>query len=106
MHKFNPFLSLFLCVFFLTLCQAENLDKNDSLNQTDTFILSPVSITADKNSLDIANDKDILGKDKILNSGDLAKSFLNVVGFSMTRKGGGGSEILFRSQGASRMLPF
>lgn len=106
MHKFNPFLPLFLCAFFLTLCQAENLDKNDSLNQTDTFILSPVSITADKNSLDIANDKDILGKDKILNSGDLAKSFLNVVGFSMTRKGGGGSEILFRSQGASRMLPF
>ncbi len=49
---------------------------------------------------------EVAGKETILESPDLAKSLLNVSGFSMTRKGGGGSEILYRSQGAGRLLIF
>lgn len=41
-----------------------------------------------------------------LYSGDMAKSFLNIPGFSMTRKGGGGNELYFRSLGASRLPIF
>lgn len=40
------------------------------------------------------------GRDTPLHSGDVAKSMLQIPAFSMTRKGGGGSEIAFRAQGA------
>ncbi|MSN96968.1 TonB-dependent receptor [Campylobacter sp. FMV-PI01] len=39
----------------------------------------------------------------ILENSDIAKSLLDIPGFSMARKGGGGSEIFYRSQGASRL---
>ncbi len=44
------------------------------------------------------------GRDTPLHSGDVAKSMLQIPAFSMTRKGGGGSEIAFRAQSASRRL--
>lgn len=34
---------------------------------------------------------------------DIAKSLTYISGFSMTRKGGGGSEVYYRSQGGSRL---
>lgn len=43
-------------------------------------------------------------KDSILESPDLAKSLLDISGFSMSRKGGGGSEVSYRS-GLSGRLP-
>ncbi len=43
-------------------------------------------------------------KDTILNSPDLAKSLLDISGFNMVRKGGGGSEVSYRS-GLSARLP-
>ena len=46
------------------------------------------------------------GKDTPLHSGDVAKSMLQIPAFSMTRKGGGGSEIAFRAQSASRLPIF
>lgn len=46
---------------------------------------------------------ELLGQGSMLHSSEIAKSFLNVPGFSMGRKGGGGSEAFFRSQGASRL---
>ncbi len=104
MHKFSPFLPLFLCAFFLTLCQAdERKSKTQSSNNADIFVLSPVYITSEANKLNSTTDTSFSSKDKALNSGDLAKAFTNLPGFSMTRKGGGGSEFLFRSQGASRV---
>lgn len=102
MPKFSPFLPLFLCAFF-ALCYAEPKSKAANANNADTFVLSPVYITSDTSKLHFTSDTNFAGKDKALNSGDLAKSFANLPGFSMTRKGGGGSEILFRSQGASRV---
>lgn len=89
-----------------TLFQAAQTAQTTS-NIASTHQLSPIYITADKNELYATSDKDFSGKDKVLNSGDLAKSLLGVAGFSMARKGGGGgSEILFRSQGASRVPTF
>ena len=46
------------------------------------------------------------GRDTPLHSGDVAKSMLQIPAFSMTRKGGGGSEIAFRAQSASRLPIF
>ena len=46
---------------------------------------------------------DILGKDSILNNSDIAKSLLQIPGFSISRKGGGGTEALFRSLGGGRL---
>nr|WP_317404515.1 TonB-dependent receptor [uncultured Helicobacter sp.] len=66
-------------------------------------------------SIAVALQRDILqnpinlswqGKDTPLHSGDVAKSMLQIPAFSMTRKGGGGSEITFRAQSASRLPIF
>lgn len=66
-------------------------------------------------SIAVALQRDILqnpinlswqGKDTPLHSGDVAKSMLQIPAFSMTRKGGGGSEIAFRAQSASRLPIF
>lgn len=46
---------------------------------------------------------EMIGKNTLLEYGDVAKSFLNATGFSMMRKGGGGSEIFYRSQGGGRL---
>lgn len=45
-----------------------------------------------------------ISKESILNSPDLAKSLLDISGFNMVRKGGGGSEVSYRS-GLSGRLP-
>lgn len=39
-------------------------------------------------------------------SNDIAKSLIFIPGFAMTRKGGGGSEVYYRSQGGSRLPIF
>ena len=66
-------------------------------------------------SIAVALQRDILqnpinlswqGRDTPLHSGDVAKSMLQIPAFSMTRKGGGGSEIAFRAQSASRLPIF
>ena len=38
---------------------------------------------------------DILGKDSLLNSSDIAKSLQQIPGFSVAKKGGGGTEAFF-----------
>lgn len=106
MPNFRHFLAIvFFGILFFSPPQALGFDENATqiLDEADAFVLSPVYITADKNKLYDTSSTDFSGKDKVLNSGDLAKSLLNLPGFSMARKGGGGSEILFRSQGASRV---
>lgn len=104
MPKFSPFLPIFLCVCFFAFCQADERNKStQNSSSTDTFTLSPVYITAGKSKLHFTSDTSYAGKDKALNLGDLAKSFANLPGFSMARKGGSGSEIVFRSQSASRV---
>lgn len=106
MPNFRYFLAIvFFGILFFSPPQALGFDENATqiLDEADAFVLSPVYITADKNKLYDTSSTDFSGKDKVLNSGDLAKSLLNLPGFSMARKGGGGSEILFRSQGASRV---
>ena len=47
-----------------------------------------------------------MGKDSLLNSGDIANSFLQIPGFSVAKKGGGGTEVFYRSQGAGRLPIF
>lgn len=94
--KRNALLSLCLC-----LCLAR---ANEVVKENESLSLSASVITAQKDILDSTNNSDL--KNSLLNSGDVAKSFLALPGFSMARKGGGGSEIFFRSQGASRLPIF
>lgn len=70
------------------------------------YELSTISVTAKRDPLTYTKDIEILGKDRILHSGDLAKSFLSYPGFSMAKKGGNGSEVFFRSQTGSRVPTF
>lgn len=63
--------------------------------------LPPVYTTATRTPMQ--SEQILAAKDALLHSGDIAKSLLYVPGFSMVRKGGLGSEVLFRSQGASRV---
>jgi nitrilase/cyanide hydratase and apolipoprotein N-acyltransferase len=71
----------------------------------DEIMLNPATISQklEKSLLDEPTKVEIVGKGTILENGDIAKSFLNVSGFSMERKGGGGSEIYYRSQTAARL---
>lgn len=46
---------------------------------------------------------DILGKDALLNNSDIAKSLQQIPGFSVAKKGGGGTEAFFRSLGGGRL---
>ncbi|TLD99216.1 TonB-dependent receptor plug domain-containing protein [Helicobacter trogontum] len=71
-------------------------------------VLSPVVAVSEwkRDSLYSSSNIELHGKDTLLHNGDVAKSILFIPGFSMTRKGGGGSEIYFRSQGASRLPIF
>lgn len=70
------------------------------------YELSTTTVTAKRSILSYTNDVEVLGKDKILHFGDLSKSFLNLPGFSMSKKGGNGSEVFFRGQSASRVPIF
>ncbi|MCR8696256.1 MULTISPECIES: TonB-dependent receptor domain-containing protein [Campylobacter] len=80
------------------LCAAVSLYAQD-------VNLGRVNVTQsyEKNILDNPTTTQIT-KDTILNSPDLAKSLLDISGFNMVRKGGGGSEVSYRS-GLSARLP-
>lgn len=81
--------------------------QKDSTTHKKAILPSVVVVSSWKKD-ELSNPKDIelYGKDTPLHSGDVAKSMLLIPGFSMTRKGGGGSEIFFRSQSASRLPIF
>lgn len=80
-------------------------DTKDSISTHKIAKLSSVVVVSSwqKNNQSSTSSIDMYGKDTPLHSGDVAKSMLLIPGFSMTRKGGGGSEIFFRSQSASRL---
>lgn len=69
----------------------------------DSTRLGEIYVIGEKSILDTPNQVEIIGKNTLLESNDIAKSFSKLPGFSMLRKGGGGSEILYRSQMASRL---
>lgn len=112
---------IFACLNLLSIDLMANEDAQSSSSSTDSThtntqsqspVISPRRLPA---SVAVAFDRDMLenptnlswqGKDTPLHSGDVAKSMLSIPGFSMARKGGGGSEIAFRSQSASRLPIF
>ncbi|NDJ27878.1 TonB-dependent receptor plug domain-containing protein [Campylobacter sp. MIT 19-121] len=96
----------FLILVFLSNSFYLLADEKTQDHKNSTLKLSASVITAQKDILDATNNTEFSAKNTLLQSGDLAKSFLNLPGFSMARKGGGGSEIFFRSQGASRLPIF
>ena len=75
------------------------------LGAEETIDLAPVTVSAkiQKSVLDEPTKAQIVGKGAILENGDIAKSLLNLSGFTMERKGGGGSEVYYRSQTAARL---
>lgn len=76
-------------LIYLQNINAESIStlyKNSSLN-------NPTQI----------NYADVLGKDSILNNSDIAESLLKIPGFSVSKKGGGGTEAFFRSLGGGRL---
>lgn len=90
----------YLCIYFLTAnCYAESELANKKLPP------SVVVAFTKESSLSTTN-LHWEGKDTPLHSGDVAKSMLQIPAFSMTRKGGGGSEIAYRSQSAGRLPIF
>ena len=56
-----------------------------------------------KSALEDPTNAQLVGKGAILENSDIAKSISNLSGFSMERKGGGGSEVYYRSQTAARL---
>lgn len=94
-----------------TIIQDSNIQNFSQSTHTSIkkrATLSPVVVVSQlkKDSLSSPLSIELYGKDTLLHSGDIAKSMLFIPGFSMARKGGGGSEIFFRSQGASRLPIF
>ena len=83
------------------LCGALNAD--DAASKDVNLGTLTVSSNFKKSILQEPTKVEIAGKDTILENGDIAKSLLNLSGFSMERKGGGGSEVYYRSQTASRL---
>lgn len=81
------------------------LMSNLALDASETVRLGPVTVSAklQKSTLNEPTKVEIAGRGTILESGDIAKSLLNISGFSMERKGGGGSEVYYRSQTAARL---
>ena len=93
----------FLLISTLTLT-APQLHADSPAPAHHTFEKSTVVADFGKiDPTDSAAVAELLGQGSMLHSSEIAKSFLNVPGFSMGRKGGGGSEAFFRSQGASRL---
>lgn len=92
-------------VFISTLTLA-TLQLHASNIESAHYILEKSTVVADFGKIDPTDSAavaELLGQGSMLHSSEIAKSFLNVPGFSMGRKGGGGSEAFFRSQGASRL---
>ncbi len=121
------FLWVFVCLNLAVVGYADTLElENESsssavphsaLSEGRQDLHFPTTSQARKlpASIAVALQRDILqnpinlswqGKDTPLHSGDVAKSMLQIPAFSMTRKGGGGSEIAFRAQSASRLPIF
>lgn len=96
---------LYVCGIFLAQSTLYAEEENKELKRR-ILPTSVVTATYSKDILDSPLNVDMYGNDTPLHSGDVAKSMLLFPGFSMTRKGGGGSEILYRSQGASRLPIF
>lgn len=111
-----------ICVNMLSVGYADTLSDENPLPARQTHIHTSQdsnSYIAKERKLPpsvvVAIQRDILqnpinlswqGRDTPLHSGDVAKSMLQIPAFSMTRKGGGGSEIAFRAQSASRLPIF
>ena len=109
------YVSMGVAMLFSTFAYADNIlesaaneRSNTSRGIVENKRVLPKSVVKAVFSKDLQSTTNITwqGKDTILHSGDIAKSMLQVPGFSMTRKGGGGSEVIFRSQVASRLPIF
>ena len=87
--------------YVLALAMASNL----MLSAEEAISLSPVTVSSkmQKSALDEPTNAQIVGKGAILENSDIAKSLSNLNGFTMERKGGGGSEVYYRSQTAARL---
>ncbi|MFW5614520.1 MAG: TonB-dependent receptor plug domain-containing protein [Campylobacter hyointestinalis] len=98
----------FSSVLASSLICVSAISADFETSKDNVVVLDKVTVSSkiEKNILNEPTKVEVAGKETILESPDLAKSLLNVSGFSMTRKGGGGSEILYRSQGAGRLLIF
>ncbi|MDL0080756.1 TonB-dependent receptor plug domain-containing protein [Helicobacter zhangjianzhongii] len=83
------------------LDSTKELESSPSDKAERVYKLSPVYAAAVRTP--IQSTQTLEGKDALLHSGDIAKSLLYVPGFSTMRKGGLGSEVIFRSQGAGRV---
>lgn len=79
---------------------TKELESSPSDKAERVYKLSPVYAAV---RTPIQSTQTLEGKDALLHSGDIAKSLLYVPGFSTMRKGGLGSEVIFRSQGAGRV---
>ncbi|WP_258554141.1 TonB-dependent receptor domain-containing protein [Helicobacter cinaedi] len=114
-----------ICVNMLSVGYADTLISENPLPATQAHADSSHTLQDSKAyparerklppSVVVALQRDVLqnpthlswqGRDTPLHSGDVAKSMLQIPAFSMTRKGGGGSEIAFRAQSASRLPIF
>ncbi len=106
----SSLLALTLCVLPTSAQTApENNTKTSQNTNTNTntntkIVLKPFTISQkaqnDPTKLDISRQQ------AVLESPELAKSLLNIEGFSMSRKGGGGSEISYRSSSGARLPVF
>lgn len=98
----------FSSVLASSLICVSAISADFETSKDNVVVLDKVTVSSkiEKNILNEPTKVEVAGKETILESPDLAKSLLNVSGFSMTRKGGGGSEILYRSQGAGRLPIF
>ncbi|MDD6054956.1 MAG: TonB-dependent receptor [Helicobacteraceae bacterium] len=77
-----------------SVANAKEENKNTiMITHTNSNMLNPTQIEY----------ADILGKDALLNSSDVAESLLQIPGFSVAKKGGGGTEAFYRSQGGGRL---
>ncbi|WP_300926663.1 TonB-dependent receptor domain-containing protein, partial [Helicobacter rodentium] len=84
------------CAMSVVAYSQETQNHSIVVKHTNSSMLTPTQV----------NYVDILGKDSLLNSGDIANSFLQIPGFSVAKKGGGGTEVFYRSQGAGRLPIF
>ena len=87
--------------YVLALALASNL----TLSAEETVSLTPIVVSSkiERSALDEPTNAQLVGKGAILENSDIAKSITNLSGFSMERKGGGGSEVYYRSQSAARL---
>lgn len=88
--------------YVLALALASNL----AFGAEETATLNPIVISSTiihKSALEEPINSQLVGKGAILENSDIAKSISNLSGFSMERKGGGGSEVYYRSQIAARL---